>query len=98
MLHTSNIRMAYKIGSLGAVGILGLLLVGVIYFVGSETQTRYQTIAAAASAVEATTNKLLIQLLQSRRHEKDFLLRKDEQYVERHRRRPKPRAKDLISS
>jgi len=43
MLHTSNIRMAYKIGSLGAVGIIGLLLVGAIYFVGSATQTRYQT-------------------------------------------------------
>ncbi len=81
MLHTSNVRMAYKIGSLGAVGILGLLLVGAIYFVGSATQTRYQKLAAAASAVEATTNKLLIQLLQSRRHEKDFLLRKDDQYV-----------------
>jgi methyl-accepting chemotaxis protein len=84
MLRLSNVRMSFKIGALGAVGILGLILVGVIYFIGSESQSRYQTVSDAASAVGVTTKNLLIQLLELRRHEKDFLLRKDDQYAKSH--------------
>jgi methyl-accepting chemotaxis protein len=84
MLRLSNVRMSFRIGALGAVGILGLILVGVIYFIGSESQSRYQTVSDAASAVGATTKNLLIQLLELRRHEKDFLLRKDDQYAKSH--------------
>ena len=84
MLRLSNVRMSFKVGALGAVGILGLLLVGVIYFIGSESQLRYQTASDSASAAGTTTKNLLIQLLQLRRHEKDFLLRKDDQYAELH--------------
>jgi methyl-accepting chemotaxis protein len=84
MQRISNIPVSYKIGSLGAVGILGLLLVGVIYFIGSETQSRYQKVSVAASAAETTTKDLLVELLQSRRHEKDFLLHKDDKYVQTH--------------
>jgi methyl-accepting chemotaxis protein len=84
MFRLSNVRMSFKIGALGAVGILGLILVGVIYFIGSESQSRYQTVSDAASAVGATTKNLLIQLLELRRNEKDFLLRKDDQYAKAH--------------
>jgi methyl-accepting chemotaxis protein len=66
------------------VGILGLLLVGAIYFIGSESQSRYQKLSVDASAVETTTKDLLIQLLELRRHEKDFLLRKDDQFAKSH--------------
>jgi methyl-accepting chemotaxis protein len=81
MFRLSNVRMSFKIGALGAAGILGLLLVGVIYFFGSESQSRYQAVSDSASMVGATTKNLLIQLLQLRRDEKNFLLRKDDQYV-----------------
>jgi len=84
MFRLSDIRMTYKIGSLGAAGILGLLFVGVIYFIGSESQSRYQKNSDDASAVGMTTKTLLIQLLELRRHEKDFLLRKDNKYAESH--------------
>jgi methyl-accepting chemotaxis protein len=84
MFRLSNVRMSYKIGALGAVGILGLLLVGAIYFIGSESQSRYQKLSVDASAVETTTKDLLIQLLELRRHEKDFLLRKDDQFAKSH--------------
>ncbi len=80
----SDIRLPFKIASLGAIGVLGLLLVGAIYFVGSATQSRYEKISLAASALEARMKDLEIQLLQSRRHEKDFLLRKDDKYVKAH--------------
>ena len=84
MFRLSNVRMSFRIGALGAVGILGLFLVGVIYFIGSESQSRYQTVSDAASAVGATTKNLLIELLELRRHEKDFLLRRDDQYANLH--------------
>jgi methyl-accepting chemotaxis protein len=80
----SDIRLAYKVGSLGAVGVLGLVLVGSIYFIGSTWQSHYEKISAAASTLEATMKDLEIALLQSRRNEKDFLLRKDDKYVRAH--------------
>ena len=84
MFRLSDIRMTYKIGALGAAGILGLVLVGVIYLIGSELQSRYQRRSDDASAVGMRTKNLLIQLLELRRHEKDFLLRKDDKYAESH--------------
>jgi methyl-accepting chemotaxis protein len=83
-LRLSDIRLAYKVGSLGAVGVLGLLLVGSIYFIGSAWQSHYEKISSAASALEGTMKDLEIALLQSRRNEKDFLLRKDDKYVRAH--------------
>jgi methyl-accepting chemotaxis protein len=80
-LRLSDIRLAYKVGSLGAVGVLGLLLVGWIYFIGSAWQSHYEKISSAASALEGTMKDLEIALLQSRRNEKDFLLRKDDKYI-----------------
>jgi methyl-accepting chemotaxis protein len=83
-LRLSNIRLPYKIGSLGAVGVIGLVLVGAIYFIGSAAQSRYEGLASAASALETRTKNLQIQLLEARRSEKDFLLRKDDKYVKAH--------------
>src|SRR5260221_12719102 len=84
MLRPSNVRVSYKIAALGAVGIFGLLLVGVIFFIGLESQSRYQKLADDATVVSTTTKNILVQLLQLRRHEKDFLLRKDDQYAKDH--------------
>jgi methyl-accepting chemotaxis protein len=97
MLRLSNIRMSFKVGALGAVGILGLMLVGVIYFIGSESQLRYQTASDTASVAGTTTKNLLIQLLQLRRHEKDFLLRRDDQLQNCMLRSPAPRSGRLPS-
>src|SRR5260221_8155 len=80
MLRPSNVRVSYKIAALGAVGIFGLLLVGVIFFIGLESQSRYQKLADDATVVSTTTKNILVQLLQLRRHEKDFMLRGDLQY------------------
>jgi len=84
MFRLSNVRVSYKIAALGAVGILGVLLIGVIFTIGSESQSRYQKLADDAVEVRSTTKDLLIQLLQLRRNEKDFLLRKDDKYAQTH--------------
>ncbi len=84
MFRLSNIRVSYKIGALGAVSVLGFLLIGVIYFIGSGSQAHYQKLAEDAVGVRSTTKDLLVELLQLRRNEKDFLLRKDDKNSKTH--------------
>jgi hypothetical protein len=50
VFRLSNVSVSYKIGALGAVGILGLVLIGVIFYIGSQSQSRYQEVANQATA------------------------------------------------
>jgi methyl-accepting chemotaxis protein len=84
MFRLSNIRVSYKVGALGAVGILGLLFVGMILYVGSQSQSHYQRLADDAMAVSSTARNVLVQLLQLHRNEMEFLLRKDDRYSKAH--------------
>jgi methyl-accepting chemotaxis protein len=84
MFRLSNARVSYKVGAIAAVSVLGLLLMGAIFLIGSESQSRHQNLANEATAISSTSRTLLIRLLQLRRHEKDFLLRKDDQYAKVH--------------
>jgi methyl-accepting chemotaxis protein len=77
-------KIATKIATVGAVGVLGLAIIGGLYLSGSWTQARYQKKAEDSSALEALTNKLSIQMLLARRSEKDFLLRRDDRYAKNH--------------
>ena len=38
----SRFRVGYQIGFIGAIGVLGLLIVGVFYFTGLSVETRAQ--------------------------------------------------------
>jgi methyl-accepting chemotaxis protein len=80
----SRLRIALQVSLIGIVGVLGLVAVGAIYFVGSANQQRTQAIADRQSALDDTLKALDIDMLQTRRHEKDFLLRREETYVARH--------------
>jgi methyl-accepting chemotaxis protein len=73
-----------KIGAIGSIGVLGLMIVGGLYLAGSWTQARYQKFADDTNAVTMLINKLSIQMLLARRAEKDFLLRSDDRYVKNH--------------
>src|SRR5215470_10675393 len=85
MPHVSlRLRLTHKIVAIGAVGILGLMLVGGIYLAGSSSQERFAMSEREAQALSGTTAKLAVALLESRRAEKDFLLRNDMKYAERH--------------
>jgi len=79
-----RLRLTHKIVAIGAVGILGLMLVGGIYLAGSSSQERFAMSEREAQALSGTTAKLAVALLESRRAEKDFLLRNDMKYAERH--------------
>ena len=79
-----QLRLTHKIVAIGAIGVLGLALVGLLYMFGTKSQTRYQKTAAEASALAASMKILSFQMLQARVAEKDFLLNHDDQYARRH--------------
>jgi hypothetical protein len=74
MLWPSNIRVSAKTSGWGAIGILGLLFVGAIQFVGADSQSRYQAIADGAFDARATAKSLLIRALQLRHHKRDYAM------------------------
>ncbi|MDC7785798.1 methyl-accepting chemotaxis protein [Rhodoplanes sp. TEM] len=81
---TFRLRLTHKIAGLGALGIVGLFIVAGLYFAGNATQSQFRLAAEDARAIGRSADRLLVRLLDIRRAEKDFLLRKDEQYVRRH--------------
>jgi methyl-accepting chemotaxis protein len=80
----AKLRISHKIFAVGAIGIIGLMLVAGIYFWGMQSQARYQKTADEADAINAVMEKLALELLQLRRAEKDFLILDDEKYVNLH--------------
>jgi methyl-accepting chemotaxis protein len=90
-----RIRLGHKIFAIGAIGILGLVLVAAIYFVGAASTARYQKTADSAVTIRSQTRNISLKLLQARRTEKDFLLRNKEDYVKHHAEIVKSIATDL---
>ncbi|MEO5373922.1 MAG: methyl-accepting chemotaxis protein [Alphaproteobacteria bacterium] len=80
----SNFRLKYQISLIGIIGVVGLLVVGAIYNASSSTQDQAQAAADAANQANELLVKVDKGLLQGRRHEKDFLLRRTEEQVGRH--------------
>ena len=79
-----SIRLTHKIMAIGVVGLVGLLAFGAIYQIGSWSQDTSRAIAGGARAVSDLNNKLSIEMLEARRAEKDFQLRRDQSYSKRH--------------
>jgi methyl-accepting chemotaxis protein len=79
-----KVLLAHKIAAIGLAGVVGILILGAIYLIGASVQDRYRTVAGNAQATLAVANDLYVKLLESRRAEKDFLLRSDMKYVDRH--------------
>jgi methyl-accepting chemotaxis protein len=80
-----NLRLTHKINSIGVLGIAGLLMLGALYWFGSASQDAYRKQDDSARSLGDLQNRALVTMLQMRRAEKDFLLRKDEKYVADHR-------------
>src|SRR5262245_60406339 len=78
-----RILLTHKIAAIGAIGLLGVALVGGIYFIKSRTQNSYMLAADQTHAISSLNDSLAIKLLESRRSEKDFLLRNDLKYADR---------------
>jgi len=79
-----TLRLSHRIAAIGALGIVGLVAVAIIYMTGAWSQEHHRSVAERAKAIGTIADKLSVTLLQARRAEKDFLLRADEQHVSHH--------------
>ena len=80
----SRVLLTHKIAAIGAIGVIGVLVLGAIYHVGFFTQDHFRQLAERAQVTFAQANALQVKLLEGRRAEKDFLLRGDMKYAARH--------------
>jgi methyl-accepting chemotaxis protein len=90
-----TLRLNHKINSIAAVGIVGVLVLAGLYLVGNATQQAARSEDESARSLGELQNKLLVNFLKLRRAEKDFLLRKDEKYIQSHQQISKTAASEL---
>ena len=79
-----SLRLTHKIMAIGVIGLVGLLAFGAIYQVGSLSQDRSRAVADNARAISNLNKQLLIEMLEARRAEKDFQLRRDQSISKHH--------------
>jgi methyl-accepting chemotaxis protein len=84
MQERFHLRLTHKIMAIGVVGLIGLLTFGAIYQFGNWSQDASRASADSAGAISNLNKKVSIELLEARRAEKDFQLRRDETYSKRH--------------
>jgi methyl-accepting chemotaxis protein len=79
-----QLRLTHKVAAIGCVGVIGLAAVGVIYQQGTWSQDNARKVAEDARAISGLTKRISIEMLEARRDEKNFLLRKQDSYVKHH--------------
>jgi methyl-accepting chemotaxis protein len=79
-----QLRLTHKIAAIGFVGVVGLAAVGLIYQQGTWAQDGVRKVAEDARAILGLTKRISIEMLEARRDEKNFLLRKQESYIKHH--------------
>ena len=79
-----TLRLTHKIMAIGLVGLIGLLAFGAIYQAGTWSQEASRIVAGEGRAVSDLNKQLSLGMLEARRTEKDFQLRRDESYLKRH--------------
>lgn len=79
-----SLRLTHKIAAIGIVGLTGLLAFGAIYQVGNGWQHASRIVAGQGRAISNLTKQISTRMLEARRAEKDFQLRRDEAYFKRH--------------
>jgi methyl-accepting chemotaxis protein len=81
---TSRLGLRQLIVGLGLLGLAAVIVVALIYFVSNSALSRDQVRADSATELGRLALVLDNELLEARRAEKDFLLRKEERYIARH--------------
>lgn len=86
MKFLSNLKVRHKLlGILGAV-IAGFLLVALAYKIERDIETRARNLEQQANQINTLLYQIQIDVLQARHHEEDFLLRRQNQSLDEHRR------------
>lgn len=79
-----SIRLTHKVMAIGLFGLVGLVAFGSIYEIGSLSQNTSREAAEDARRMSDLNQRISQQLLETRRAEKDFQLRRDRSYAKRH--------------
>src|ERR1044072_797044 len=79
-----SVRLTHKVMAIGIVGLIGLLAFGALYQAGSWSQDASRTVANSAREISDLSKQLSIEMLEARRHEKNFQQRRNETYAKAH--------------
>ncbi|PDT90665.1 methyl-accepting chemotaxis protein [Bradyrhizobium sp. Y36] len=79
-----SIRLTHKVMAIGLFGLIGLVAFGSIYQIGSLSQDTSRDAAEDARRMSDLNQRVSQQLLEARRAEKDFQLRREQSYAKRH--------------
>jgi methyl-accepting chemotaxis protein len=80
----SRLPLRIQIGLIALIGVVGLAALGASYLVSDMAQARMQARLDMARTAHETLAEIDNGLLQARRNEKDFLLRRQERYISQH--------------
>jgi len=79
-----SIRLTHKVMAIGLFGLIGLVAFGSIYQIGTLSQDMSREAAESARRLSDLNQRISQQMLDARRAEKDFQLRRDQSYAKRH--------------
>lgn len=79
-----SLRITHRIALIGALGVAGLVALGGIYLGGEVRTSAFRQSAERTASMRMLADDIFTDLLEARRAEKDFLLRSDEKYLQRH--------------
>ncbi len=84
MQFLSRFRLIYQISLIGATALVIFACVAIGQFVANQSRQIAEQAAVVAMADREVIGKVSVDFLNARRREKDFLLRRDEKYVQLH--------------
>jgi methyl-accepting chemotaxis protein len=81
----SRFRIGWQVALLGLIGVAGVLTIAGINQWGDARLARSDGFVDRVRQMHTAETRIQIELLQARRSEKDFLLRRDEASIEKQR-------------
>ena len=79
-----SVKISKQITMLVAVAAAGFIAVGAVYFMGNQRLETAQAELSRANQGVTLINEIRVGFLQNRRSEKDFFLRVNKKYADRH--------------
>lgn len=84
MSWIARLTLRQQLGLISALGVLGVVVLGAAHGVQSRVAARLEAERAHAAVLHDTGSRIDRDLLDARRAEKDFVIRRDVRYVARH--------------
>ena len=84
MSFLSRMKLVYQISLLSIVALVIFAIVGATQFIADQQRQSAQVIAKSATADQLIVDEVSREFLNARRHEKDFVLRRSEEYITAH--------------